>query len=243
MDNTQMFLDAVRDIIIKKDYDWIDIITGPEGVGKTSLAANKCRYIDPTFRLDKDTAFSYDDMVRMIKKSYPGKAVLIDEGALIFFSRDYAGTSTKDAVKMLTTMRAFNLFVAICIPNFWIIDKYIREHRGRTLSRVIHRGWYWHYGPRKTRNLSREKESFKTEWPNYDFRDTYPDYAKLYPDEWQRYKKLKEDSTLRKVRTKRDDPVPMACWSCGWQWTFTGKRKTATCPSCENKVKVPELEI
>lgn len=242
MEETRRFLKSVREIITKKDYDWLHVIAGPEGIGKTSLGGSMCKEIDPRFRLDKDSIFSYDDMVAKIKKSYPGKSVLIDEGALIFFSRDYASTKSKDAVKLLTTMRSFNLFVVVCIPNFWILDKYIREHRVKTLSRVVKRGWNWHYCPDTTRDIKRYKNSFKTIWPGFDFRDTYPDYAKLYPEEWEAYKKKKAESTLNQGRKKREEPVPMVCDNCGWQWKYTGLRENACCPSCKRSIKVTELE-
>lgn len=244
MEKTERFLDAVKNIITTKDYDWIDVIVGPEGVGKTCLAAGKCKYVYPDFDIGRDAYFNVHDLRRAIKNSQPGQAILADEGSLIFFARSAMSNDGKIGMNLLTTMRMFNVYLAVCIPNFWVLEKYIREHRVKTLSRVVKRGWYWHFGPRKVKMIHRDKttfNSYRTVWPDFDFRDTFPNYKANNPEEWSRYERKKAAASTE-GKGHSETCFPMHCKKCGHDWLYTGNLKQAQCPSCRTYIIVPDIE-
>jgi hypothetical protein len=232
MEKMKAFTAKVKEIIVKKDYDWIHVIVGPEGIGKTSLAASVCKAVCPGFNIEKDSVFSYGELKRWVKASSPGDAVNIDEGALLFFSRDAMTSMTKAGVKLLTTIRTYNLFLTINIPNFWLIDKYLREHRVKTLSRIIRRGWLWHYSPQKVRMIRRHKKTLRTLWPEADFKDSFPDAALLWPRVWAAYKKKKAEQAVVSQSDKEKASIPMCCRKCGYLWIYTGILLMVQCPSC-----------
>lgn len=236
MDKTRDFLDSVREIITTKDYDWLHVIVGPEGIGKTSLGWSMCKHIDPDFNGHDDAVFSYKELVDAVD-GYTGKAILIDEGAMVFYSRESMNSVNKKAIKLMTAIRTKNLFIVICIPNFWILDKYIREHRVKTVSRVVKRGWQWHFSPRTVKFFVRDKKRpIQTIWPPFDFRDSFPDASKLWPDEWAEYKKKKE-SLSTKPDNAKEGATNRKCSHCGYRWNYGGKLKSPTCPSCKCHTK------
>lgn len=217
-------------IITTRDFDWINVIVGPEGIGKSMLAIQESRESDPKFieNFPDNTVFDVGDLINQVANSYPGKKIIGDEGALMFFSRDAMTKDVKNGIKMLTAMRAYNLSLTICVPNFWIIDKYIREHRVKSVMRVVKRGWIHYYGPKKVRMIRQDKKKrYKTIWPDYDFRDSYP---KVEPELWEIYKNKKK-SIVSKSRDGIDSVAEKhnkKCLKCGYSWHYTGK----TAPRC-----------
>jgi hypothetical protein len=230
-------LDSIHNIINQKDYDWIHVIEGPEGVGKTSLAWSMCKRIDPKFDGEKNSIFNHEQLLEIVKNSYPGMAVNIDEGALVFFSRDTMSNTNKASIKLMTGIRTFNLFITIPIPQFQLLDKYIREHRVKSASRIPIRGWAWFYCKR-TLNLIRpdKKRRGRIIWPDWDFRDTFPDAAALWPEEWERYKKKKMKNLVSKGVARQaeegENVHQYECWLCHYVWDYGGRKIVATCPIC-----------
>lgn len=232
---TDNFIKAVRKIIKTQDYDWLHVIVGNEGVGKTSLGHCLSKKMWPNFNLETDSIFTTDDLISRVKaaKNKPGRAVVVDEGALVFFTRDSMSKANKEAVKLLTGMRQFNMFVVICVPNFWILDRYVREHRVKTVSRVVKRGWFHHYSPKKVKQIRRDKKTLKTIWPDYDFRESFGNSAELWPDEWALYKNKKE--LLVTESNNKVHKYNASCGKCGYNWLTHSKAVKPACPSCGSR--------
>lgn len=235
MKNTTNFLKEVKKLIIEKDLDWINIIVGGEGIGKSTLAIIVCMLFDSKFSVD-NIVFSTEELVEQIKKSYPGMAILIDEGALMFFTRDAMSKETKRGVRIMTGIRGYNLFLIVNIPNFWILDKYMREHRVKSVMRVVKRGWFWYFGPKKVKMITRDKKkNYKTVWPDWDYRDSFPkefneDFKKIWGAYLEKKKKLiveNEDGIAKKKGKKNTQ-----CIRCNYQWFYSGSLENTLCPSC-----------
>lgn len=235
MEKLNLFLDSVKEIITTKDYDWIHIVVGPEGIGKSSLAWSLCKHIDPDFNISK-IVFSYKELADAISKSRPGNAILIDEGALVFYSRDSMVNVNKKAIKFMTAIRSYNQFIVICVPNFWLLDKYLRDHRIKTVSRVVKRGWVFEYSPRTVRIFKQnDKKKMQMDWPPPDGKDSFPDASKLWPKEWEEYKKKKESLAIH-VENVAKESTNRKCQHCGYEWLYRGKLQHPTCPDCRNKL-------
>ncbi len=126
---------------LKKDRDWITAITGGEGEGKTTFAVNYCAWISPTFTLD-NVCFGYNSFLLNLKDSKPGDSIQADEGANFLFSREAMNSDTRDSIKVFTQVRYKRNHIAVLIPNFHILDSYLREHRVKSLIHIISRGNY-----------------------------------------------------------------------------------------------------
>lgn len=237
MEQLNRSLESIRDIINQKDYDWIHVIEGDEGVGKTSLAWSMCKKVDPKFDGEKNSIFNHKQLVDIVENSYPGMAVNIDEGALVFFSRDTMSKTNKASIKLMTGIRTFNLFITIPIPQFQLLDKYIREHRVKSVARIPYRGWAWFYSRRTVRMIRPDKKRpGHVIWPEWDFRDTFPDAAKLWPQEWERYKKKKNKNLMNRGVAREAEEIEAVhqyeCYLCNYVWDYGGRKIVASCPRC-----------
>jgi len=118
--------------------DHIEVFSGKEGTGKSTLAIQKCCAVDKSFHR-KRIFNSPNDLFRWLKDNLnrtKGKAIEIDEGNLFLFSREGLKKENIDVIKLFTLMRQANLYVAICIPYFKSIDSYIRMHRIDALTQI-----------------------------------------------------------------------------------------------------------
>ena len=118
---------------------------------------------------------------------------MIDEGALLGFSRDAMTKNTKSLVKVLTSCRSKNNLILICIPNINLLDRYLREHRVSAVLKVTKKGMVdiYHYTTYKKATY-KEKFSKKFKLKRSSMRDSYPKFEKLYGgDKWDEYLKHK----------------------------------------------------
>lgn len=131
----------IRTKRLARDYDQITLIVGKEGTGKSTLAAKLAVLVDPEFNMDR-VCYSENDFLRAAKVAKKGDTIWIDEGAMFLFSREAMSGITRKIIQFLTTCRQLNLHIIICIPNFFTVDTYVREHRVHGLFIVMDRGKY-----------------------------------------------------------------------------------------------------
>ena len=180
---------GIRKTILDYDLDWVHITDGYEGTGKTTFTWNLCKQVDPTFN-PKQIVFTEDQFRHAIKTSKPGQALMLDEGALMLFKRDAMRKENKKIIRLLTTIRAHNLFLAINAPDFLnLLDKYIIEHRVRSITRVVKRGWVWWYTKPQIPLITINTKTKKYDWPEPRFKDNYP---KIQGKQWTEYKRKKQ---------------------------------------------------
>jgi len=185
-------LDTVKKLMEHRDQDWLHINIGQEGSGKSTLGLRMAQYFDDDFDVD-NIVFTPDQFISRSKKLEQYSAIVVDEGANVFYSRDAMTKGVKKAVKFLTQMRELNLFIIINIPNFFIIDKYIREHRTKSMSRAIKPGWFHFYSKRRMDDIERKNGGIN--YPDPVFRDTWD---KMEGELWDNY-------IEKKHRTIKDD--------------------------------------
>jgi len=127
---------------LKTDRDHVTVIVGKEGTGKSTLGINLAGMVSDNFAI-KNICYEPEDFIKELRSDIPkGSTLLMDEGALFLFSRDAMGNDSRTIVRLLTIIRQMNLHIIICVPSFWIIDSYVREHRVDTLLEVTDRGKY-----------------------------------------------------------------------------------------------------
>lgn len=167
---------------LHEDRDHFCVIAGREGDGKSTLGIQLCSYIDPYFNPSR-ICFTPLEFIWALKKAEKGQAILIDEGGMTLFSREAMSLTNRMFTKSFMIMRQKNLFVCICIPNFFLLDTYIRNHRVNTLIKILERGKYQAYtgfgitkvskDGSKYMNISGIKVPDGTSWKGY-FNKTMP---------------------------------------------------------------------
>lgn len=128
-------LAKIRNLVLFKDRDWVGVVDGDEGSGKSVLAMQICKELDPTFDATR-IVYNAEDFISIIKKASKGQAILLDEGYASINARASLSEVNRALVALATEMRQKNLFVVICIPSFFDLDKYFAIHRSRALFHV-----------------------------------------------------------------------------------------------------------
>lgn len=185
-------LENIRKEIVERDKDFVMVVSGQEGIGKSCCALNICKQFDPDFSV-KDIVFTTKEFIQRVKESRPGKAILIDEGGIQFFSRDSMTTRVKNSVKLLTGCRKYNLLIVVCVPSFFILDKYIRDHRVGCLVNVYERGRFVVFGKEQVEQITKDNQG-KQYYPDPYYSGTY---TKLWGKLWKDYVEKKEAEMIK----------------------------------------------
>lgn len=188
---------------LRKDWDWIHGNVGYEGSGKSTLSFTICKIIDPDFS-EKNIVFTYNGFVEIVHKAKPYTAICCDEGVELFFNLNTNTRESKTITKLLTEIRSKNLFIIINIPDFSLLTKYIKNHRLKSLTRVISRGKCEFYSKHALSKIRLDHNTKRVFWPLPNFHDDFP---KIKGKEWEAYLKKKKgfqqsESTRKTIREK-----------------------------------------
>lgn len=134
---TKAELDKVKHRVLTKDRDFVAIVDGEEGVGKSVLAQQLAAYLDPDFNIDK-IVFNSDDFIKLIKdpKTKKGSAIVLDEAFSAANSRASLTEVNRAMIGVATEMRQKNLFILMVLPTFFDLDRYFAIWRCRALFHV-----------------------------------------------------------------------------------------------------------
>lgn len=173
---------AIMNSVTKDDRDHFIVVAGKEGTGKTTLAIQMGAVLSERFNLNS-ICFKPYNFIDNIDTSQKGDCIQLDEGNLFLFSREAMSGTNVDMVKIFALMRQRNLIVIICVPNFFTLDTYIRDHRVDTLINIEERGKFTCYFGKAIKIISKEGAKYKTikgiKVPYGTFFDGY--YNKLFP--------------------------------------------------------------
>jgi len=124
----------VRKRVLTKDRDFVAVYDGEEGVGKSVLAMQHAKLLDPEFNLDK-VVFTADEFINIIRdpKTKKGSAIVLDEAFSSANSRASLTEVNRSMVAVATEMRQRNLFVLLVLPSFFDLDRYFALWRCRAL--------------------------------------------------------------------------------------------------------------
>lgn len=131
-------------LALKDDNDHVTLICGLEGTGKSTLAMQLGAAVSSSFSAHH-ICYEQNDFFSAIETAQPGDSIILDEGALFLFSREASMEGNRKTVKLLTVCRQLRLHLIVCVPSFWAVDSYVRQHRASTLLLVRKRGSYVGY--------------------------------------------------------------------------------------------------
>lgn len=128
-------LDRIKKAVINKDRDFVMVIDGEEGSGKSVLAQQVARKLDPNFCIE-NICFNADQFIERLKKAPKYSCIVLDEAFSSANSRSALTEVNRSLIGVATEMRQRNLFVIIVIPSFFDLDKYFALWRCRALFHV-----------------------------------------------------------------------------------------------------------
>ena len=135
----------------KKDKDCVLAIDGSEGAGKSTLAFQIGKYVDPSLDLSR-VVFDAESFKQAIFKAEKGQCVIYDEAFTGLSSRASLSGINRALVSLMMQMRQKNLCIILVLPTFFLLDKYAALFRTRILIHVYEnkgiRGYFRIYSRR-----------------------------------------------------------------------------------------------
>jgi len=105
-----------------RDFQYISIIAGIPGAGKTTLSFNLASYVCPWFSL-KYVCFTASEFIRVTTECPQYSAVVLDESFESFNSKGSMTKEFKQILNHLQIIRQRNLFIFLNLPNFFDLSK------------------------------------------------------------------------------------------------------------------------
>jgi len=113
---------------IKENKNFLGIITGPTGAGKSWSAIRLCELIDPEFNIDR-VVFRGSELLELInsKTLKKGSCVIWDESGIDLSSRNWQSTTNKLLNFLLQTFRHKNIVLFFTSPYSDFVDSSTRK--------------------------------------------------------------------------------------------------------------------
>lgn len=116
------------------DRDVVTAVVGDTGEGKSVFLIKLLKELMPDeYNPVRHLPFTRDDLNRMIEQLPEGSGISVDEAVGLFYSRDFHDNEQIALLKKLDRSRDRRLFVGLAIPDFFMLDKALRNGRIRFL--------------------------------------------------------------------------------------------------------------
>lgn len=199
--------------LLKKDKDCFICIDGKEGTGKSTIALQIGKYVDPTLDLSR-VVFDAESFRQAVFKAKKGQVVIFDEAFTGLSSRAALSGVNKTLVSLMMQMRQKNLMVIMVLPTFFMLDKYAALFRAKALIHVYEvrgvRGYFRLYNSRlkKLLYLNGKKDySYGHKLVKTPFKGRFYGKFALGSDELEKkYRKKKEKA----LESTEKDPMTSA---------------------------------
>jgi hypothetical protein len=131
---------------VDKNWDYVVLIDGVEGSGKSGLAMTCAYYLDKSFSHER-VVFTPEQFIEAVDKSSPGQAIVWDEFVLGGLSDDALKEIQTTVIKKLVTIRKKRLYIFLVIPYLFMLRTYFAVGRTRLLIHThsldgLARGYY-----------------------------------------------------------------------------------------------------
>lgn len=115
--------------LIKEDWDFLYVIDGEVGCGKSVLAQQIAYFVSEGGLTLDQICFTPDQFRSAILNAEKYEAIVFDEAFRGLAGRASLSKVNKQIVQLLNEIRQKNLFIFIVLPSMWDLDKYITQHR------------------------------------------------------------------------------------------------------------------
>jgi hypothetical protein len=198
----------VKDKAKSKDKDFVFIIDGTEGSGKTTFCNQIGKYLDPSLNLNR-FCMNPNEFKHEISIAEKGQVVIYDEAYTGFSSRGALSEINSQLVSMMMEMRQKNLIVFIILPTFFLLDKYVALWRAKGLFHIYEkrgqRGFWVFYNQRKKKLLYlKGKKEYSYKGVKSSFRGRFLGTWLIGKDDTEYRKKKEIALKSRDRRTKSE---------------------------------------
>lgn len=208
-------LDDVKKSVLKQGWDYVCVVSGIVGVGKSTFAQKICKYLDPTFTTKDRICFEAkgeNGFLERTSNGEKGQAFMLDESFADLNTKVTRGSDFVRIINHLQLIRQRNLFIVLCLPNFFDLSKGVAIFRTSHLFVIYHeafeRGKFAAFSRNEKRKLyvkGSKYIDYNLVKPNFRGR-----FTKQWIADWDLYEKLKEEhlkkqakDTTKPLKTKR----------------------------------------
>jgi hypothetical protein len=184
----------IKPYINQSDNDYVMIVTGAEGSGKSVFSHQLGKYVDPSLTLDR-ICMTADEFKKAIVNAKKGQCVIFDEAVTGLSSGESITRIGKLLKSMMMQMRQKNLFVIVIIPVIFELNRYSVLSRAKFLFHTFEskgsKGYAIGFNKKQMRQLylkGKKTYSYNV-WSSFKCRF----YGKYVVDE-QEYRKKKEQA-------------------------------------------------
>lgn len=198
-------LEKVKEKINKKDEDYVMIVDGYDGSGKSTAAQQWGKYVDPTLDLSR-ICMTADEFKKAIINAKSKECVIYDEAVTGVSASESITRIGRLLKSMMMQMRQKNLFVIVIIPTVFELNKYIVLFRSRFLIHIYEsngrKGYFAGFNRKYTKLLylkGKKTYSYKVRTP---FTGRF--YGKYVVNE-QEYRKKKEEALIFELEHEENE--------------------------------------
>ena len=150
-------LDVAKHRVLKKNWDYVSIISGIPGSGKSTFVRSPAKYCCPWFSL-KYVAFTAKEFIKITNNCPNYSAVILDESFQSLNTRITMSPEFRRIISHLQLLRQKHLFIFLCLPNFFDLTKGVAIFRASHLfvtyaSKEGSRGRFMAWGRNEKRKL------------------------------------------------------------------------------------------
>ena len=195
---------------VHKNWDFLGVIVGPEGDGKTTKGFQQALYMDHNLSID-NIVFNEKQFLEATESLPPGSSIVWDESDAA--SGHWASNIVQAIKKRFKRCRKNNYKIFLITPTFFDFDKYFIIHRANFLVDIyaegLTRGYFRFFGPKKMRNLyfkGKQYWNMRAEFPN--FLGRFTNYPKGFPIDMSdggEYD-VKKDLAMKEIEENSVDP-------------------------------------
>jgi len=132
-------LQHFKKMVLHDDLDCIILVDGGEGAGKSVLAQQIAKFLDPSFGVG-DICFSGSQFKKAVINAEKYKCIVFDEALSALNKMKSISSLNVSVVDLLAEVRQKNLFIIIILPSFFDLTKNVACWRSRALFHVYMKG-------------------------------------------------------------------------------------------------------
>jgi len=171
------------------DTDKVIVVCGRERKGKSTLVLRIVHKLNPNF--DIENICFKGKQFRRRSKQIKKDILIIDEGGNVLYSGDTMAKDSKKTIQRIMEMGHNNNITFILIPNFFSLNKDIRERRVGGLIHITNRGRFYTYDEKAAIKIGKKKE-WKAAKPSGCGRWNHTNSSLGFEELWKSYKKRED---------------------------------------------------
>lgn len=193
--------------VLRKDWDMIFLVDGGERAGKSVLAQQCAKVLDPSLNIAR-ICFTPQEFKKAVLEADSYTAIIYDEAYTGLNSRAAMSLINRTLVGLLTEIGQRNLIIFVVMPTFFDLDKYVALWRSRALIHIytgddFERGYFAFF------NADAKKKLYIDGKKYYDYKSIRPNFygrfTNGYTVDEDAYRRKKRESLTGRAQAQEDE--------------------------------------